>query len=395
MNMGFRESQRRMNADPCDKEIHVRSVSDRARVEGPHVYLECLRSLEEWNSAGDAVQDLAIAEVGRRLPGYSHVMTRTFDSEVNDFFECEMCEGSGSIRVRTLQMYLLTGLAELDMNHPISSLEPESYVDCRNCDSTGKIRRVRKLNGHRIGVFAPDQGEGEISRHHALSLHLIPGVRDNKWKADKFVDDHGRFLGQEIMPFLMGKTSVTKSLYVEWTNKRNGSSIKRTTDHLPANVGNPDDTREILKENGLRFPTSREWEHACRAGTETHFYWGDRIALDHCWIIDNTMMCDFCRHNRLSHVPGQKCGEHNCACPRFMNGTRRSQNVNIHAVERKCNQFGLVDMIGNYWEFLEENMFSGWSFQTIPQNLKMLYRNFQGGSFIHVGFRATRSIPGI
>ncbi|MGS2644666.1 hypothetical protein [Streptosporangium sp. LJ11] len=42
----------------------------------------------------------------------------------------------------------------------------------------------------------------------------------------------------------------------------------------------PADMPAILAERGLRMPSPDEWEHACGAGTDTLFRWGDECPLD-------------------------------------------------------------------------------------------------------------------
>lgn len=37
--------------------------------------------------------------------------------------------------------------------------------------------------------------------------------------------------------------------------------------------------REWVSAGGFRLPTSDEWEHACRAGTRTFWWWGNRLAF--------------------------------------------------------------------------------------------------------------------
>jgi len=70
-----------------------------------------------------------------------------------------------------------------------------------------------------------------------------------------------------------------------------------------------------ITKKGYRLPTEAEWEYACRVGTTTKYYWGDKMDGDYCWYSNNS-------ENKAQPVGHQK----------------------------KANAFGLYNMNGNVSE---------------------------------------------
>jgi len=124
-----------------------------------------------------------------------------------------------------------------------------------------------------------------------------------------------------IAPFWMSKYPVTQAQYRAIVG-RNPSYFKG--DQRPVEKVSWWEAIafcERLGEKGgrsFRLPSEAEWEYACRAGTETLFYFGDTISLE--------------QVNHARHF-------------------KRTTDVGIFPP----NSFGLYDMHGNVWEWCADN----------------------------------------
>lgn len=236
---------------------------------------------------------------------------------------------------------------------------------------------------HRIATFE-HVGTG-------LLLNLIPGgtfsmgSRNGDWK--------GLWKEQPahtvtVKPLLIGRHEVRQEI---WDELGGADSRGIIGAQLPIDSANWHEVKDWLKSagDGLRLPSEAEWEYACRAGSDTTYYWGDEMDQSHSWTKLNS-----------SDI-----------------GYAKSRDVNLHFQSRKWNAFGLVDMSGNVWEWIEDS----WTpnYENAPKTEKAvegksLNRPIRGGCwindavsarsarrndyqaserFIVIGFRVAKTVP--
>jgi len=127
-------------------------------------------------------------------------------------------------------------------------------------------------------------------------------------------------------------TACTQAL---WQAVMGGNSSRCEGPERPVERVSWDDSIAFLERlNALvpgldaRLPTECEWEHACRAGTETAFWFGDAITTD-----------------QVNYDGNYPTG----GAPK---GQYREQTVDVTALP--CNAWGLYQMHGNVWEWCQD-----------------------------------------
>ena len=177
-----------------------------------------------------------------------------------------------------------------------------------------------------------------------------------------------------INGFWMGKYELTKRQWaavmpsMPWA----GQSDILASPESPAVYVSWNDARDFITAlNDLtgkvfRLPSEAEWEYACRAGTTTSCYWGDAGGAqtnDNAWLVFNTAIMA----QSYAHMAGQKL----------------------------ANGFGLHDMIGNAWEWCEDDWHdfysgapaNGSAWIDSPRDAK---RSARGGDWLE-GYARSRS----
>ena len=179
-----------------------------------------------------------------------------------------------------------------------------------------------------------------------LRLMLIPGgefvMGSPKGEAQR--DEREGPQHRVVVPrFLLGQYPVTQAQWravaampqQERELKPNPSRFKGN--NRPVEQVSWDDAIEFCArlaaqtQRGYRLPTEAEWEYACRAGTETPFFFGETL---------------------VPELANYSCGS--TYGPRGVKGKKVGETtaVDHYGV---ANQWGLVDMHGNVWEWCQDD----------------------------------------
>lgn len=158
-------------------------------------------------------------------------------------------------------------------------------------------------------------------------------------------------------PFYMGTYEVTQG---QWrlVMGNNPSHFTKCGENCPVEQVSWDDIQEFIqklnaKEGGTKYrlPTEAEWEYSARAGTKTKYYWGNTI--------DNSYL--------------------------YYEGSSGKGTAKVG--QKKPNAFGLYDMCGNVWEWVED-IFDETYYSKSPANYPTgselgTYRVSRGGSWFN------------
>ena len=124
--------------------------------------------------------------------------------------------------------------------------------------------------------------------------------------------------------FYMGRYEVTQK---EWREVMGDNPSGFKGDDMPVEMVSWNDVQEFIRKlnekegtDKYRLPSEAEWEYACRAGTTTRYSFGDSESRlgDYAWYDDNS--------GSKTHSVGKK----------------------------KPNPYGLYDMHGNVWEWVQD-----------------------------------------
>ncbi len=208
------------------------------------------------------------------------------------------------------------------------------------------IQRITYSEGgktHTVDEYLHEQTEVKFVLIHGGSFLMGSKLR-------KGAEEHK----VNVQSFLLSKYEVTQGLWEKIMNTSpwKGRQFAREGETYAANHISWTQAKDFCRKTSLRLPSEAEWEYACRSGTTTEFYWGNKDIADYAWYANTA----FFKGKKYPHPIGQK----------------------------KPNAFGLYDMGGNVFEWCED----GWheNYSGAPTNgsawhLDGPFKIIRGGSF--------------
>ena len=192
-----------------------------------------------------------------------------------------------------------------------------------------------------VQSFIEDLGDST-----AIDMIYIPG---DTFQIGGSYNPHSAQRRVTIQPFFMGKYTVTQE---QWKKVMEKGSYYFQGGKRPAESVSWDESVEFCDRltkktgNSYRLPSEAEWEYACRAGTTTPFYFGDKITHDLVNTgFDSNMWCY--QRNCLSHPDYYYFKDY------------REHTLDVG--QFYPNAFGLFDMHGNVWEWCSDPYHSNYN----------------------------------
>lgn len=232
-------------------------------------------------------------------------------------------------------------------------------------------------------IMGSDNDNIEERPTHAVTVRMIAmgkyEVTQKQWR-EVMGNNPSEFIGDDL--------PVEK---VSWPDAIAYCNARSLSEGLqPAYVINGNSTTCNFNANGYRLPTEAEWEYACRAGTTTDYYSGNRSNNSGCY------------SEPVLDAIGWYCN----------NSGGRTHPVG----QKQPNAFGFFDMTGNVFEWCWDwngdypagpqnnptgptsgslRICRGGSWFFVPQQSRSTFRlaYLPSSKFSGVGFRVVRSIP--
>ncbi len=212
----------------------------------------------------------------------------------------------------------------------VAELEKRAKDEEQRLKQLEKVReeqeqRLKKLTNSSKGNFRDRLKNGGFGPE----MIIIPGGRFKMGDLQGDGDfDERPAHWVKIKPFAMGRYEVTFAEYDRFakaTGRTKPEDKNWGRDNRPVINVSWNDAKDyamwLSKQTGkqYRLPTEAEWEYAARAGTKTHYSWGNKISAHRLNIRDS--------------------------------GTRWSGKQTAPVGSFYPNPFGLYDMLGNVWEW--------------------------------------------
>ncbi len=219
------------------------------------------------------------------------------------------------------------------------------YADLLIHRSKGLLQRFRWISP---GEFMMGSPEDEAERDNDEDYHRV-ALTKGYWLADTTViqavwlavrgDNPSNFKGERNPVEQVSWDDV--QIFIKQLNKNLGS---------------------ILGDSQIRLPTEAEWEHACRAGTETPFSFGKNI---------NPEQVNY--DGEFPYADGEQ-------------GLNRKRTVPVKSLP--ANVWGLYEMHGNVWEWCADAWLEHLGTEAVadPHQAEGSERVVRGGSWIRSGW---------